>query len=102
MDAFWCINFSCVAVRECPYKAAIRARSKEEATCRRGPHRIVAQEGNYRRRVIFSVDPNICGVYQRFERCLLMKCLTNENVFDNENVIILLHVNSLGMINGAC
>ncbi|KAF7384439.1 hypothetical protein HZH66_012689 [Vespula vulgaris] len=42
-------------VRECSI-AIVRARSKEEAICRRGPHNIVAQEGNYRRRVIFSED----------------------------------------------
>ncbi|KAL2723063.1 hypothetical protein V1477_019654 [Vespula maculifrons] len=37
-----------ILVRECSI-AIVRARSKEEAICRRGPHNIVAQEGNYRR-----------------------------------------------------
>ncbi|KAL2731533.1 hypothetical protein V1477_015356 [Vespula maculifrons] len=37
----------------------IRARSKEEAICRRGPHNIVTQEGNYRLRIIFLEDHNM-------------------------------------------
>ncbi|KAF7386556.1 hypothetical protein HZH68_013688 [Vespula germanica] len=48
-------NGHLVLVRECSI-AIVKARSKEEAVCRRGPHNVVAQEGNYRRRVIFSED----------------------------------------------
>ncbi|KAL2727574.1 hypothetical protein V1477_016850 [Vespula maculifrons] len=47
-----------VFVRECSI-AIVKARSKEDAMCRRGPHHIVAQEGNYQRRVIFSKDHNM-------------------------------------------